>query len=202
MDTLPRQQDNSTLAPPAALNGAWAGGAFRFLPAFDPVLRDGTPFDILSAQRTGLQLVCALIDILPGMTPPVVAAFGGCLASYLREDFPALLAEEEQGLLPRLHQRLLLGDDLDEILNHLVDEHRHDLAQARQLAAKCDELARGLLIDDKPTIFSALKAFAEQQRRHLAWEEATVFSLARQRLTRDDLSQWKRGMQAASRMLA
>lgn len=201
MDTLPRHQENAAAGAGAAF-GALVGGPFRLNAAFDPVLRDGTPFDILSAQRTGLQLICALIDALPSMTPAVVSAFGACLAIYLREDFPALLAEEEQGLLPRLHQRLLLGDDLDEILNQLVEEHRRDLAQARLLAGKCDELARGLLTDDKPTIFSGLKAFAEQQRRHMAWEDATIFSLARQRLTRDDLSQWKRSMLLPPRMLA
>ena len=201
MDTLPRHQETAA-AQLGAASGALPAGPFRLSLALDPVQRDGSPFDILSVQRTGLQVICTLIDALPSMTPPVAGAVGGCLAAYLREDFPALLAEEEQGLLPRLHQRMLLGDDLDKILKQLIDEHLRDLTQARFLAGKCDELARGLLTDDRTTIFSALAAFAEQQRRHLAWEEATIFSLARQRLTRDDLSQWKRSMHLVSRMLA
>jgi hypothetical protein len=41
-------------------------------------------------------------------------------------------------------------------------------------------------------LFNACRAFAVQQRRHLAWEDATVLPLARSRLTPADLDQWNR----------
>src|SRR3546814_15227627 len=104
--------------------------------------------------------------------------------------------EEEDGLLRRLRARLLWGDDFDQVLRQMDEEHRQDRRQAALLAADCEALAGGLLPDEAAVLFSACRAFAEQQRRHLAWEDATVLPLARSRLTAADLAQWNRRARA------
>ncbi|WP_341702851.1 hemerythrin domain-containing protein [Ferrovibrio sp.] len=155
-----------------------------------------SPFDMLEGQRMILLSVCALLDTLPDAGPQLQQPLASAIAGYLRSDFPAMIAEEEEGLLPRLRERLLLGDDLDQVLRQLEEEHRRDRRQAALLAAECDSLADGLMPDEVPALFAALHAFAEQQRRHLAWEAATLLPLARNRLTPADLSGWARAMRA------
>ena len=161
--------------------------------------RDGEdtgPFERLEGQRLLLLGVCALLDSLAGACHPLQQRLAAGLAGYLRADFPAMIAEEEDGLLPLLRRRLLLGDDFDQILRQMDDEHRHDRRQAATLAAEFDALAGGLIPDEAAVLFSACRAFAEQQRRHLAWEDATVLPLARDRLTAADLELWNRHSRA------
>src|SRR3546814_5151070 len=118
-----------------------------------------------------LLAVCALLDSLSGACPPLQQRMAASLASYLQTDFPAMVAEEEDGLLPLLRARLLLGDDFDQVLRQMDEEHRHDRRQAALLAADCEALAGGLLPDEAAVLFSACRAFAEQQRRHPPWAD-------------------------------
>lgn len=152
---------------------------------------DTGPFERLQGQRLMLLAVCALLDSLSGACPPLQQRMAASLAAYLRIDFPAMVAEEEESLLPLLRARLLLGDDFDQVLRQMDEEHRHDRRQAALLAVECEALAGGLL-DEAAVLFNACRAFAEQQRRHLAWEDATVLPLARGRLTATDLALWNR----------
>lgn len=156
---------------------------------------DTGPFERLQGQRLMLLAVCALLDSLSGACQPLQQRMAASLAAYLQADFPAMVAEEEEGLLPLLRARLLLGDDFDQVLRQMDEEHRHDRRQAILLAAECEALAGGLL-DEAAVLFSACRAFAEQQRRHLAWEDATVLPLARERLTTADLALWNRRTRA------
>lgn len=153
---------------------------------------DSGPFERLEGQRLGLLSICALFDALPGASHLLQQRVAAGLAAYLRVDFPAMIAEEEEYLLPLLRSRLLLGDDFDQVLRQMDEEHRHDRRQAALLAAECDALAGGLIPDEAMVLFNACRAFAVQQRRHLAWEDATVLPLARSRLTPADLDQWSR----------
>lgn len=157
---------------------------------------DTGPFERLEGQRLALLGVCALFDALPATGQRLQQRLAAGLATYLRTDFPALIAEEEDSLLPLLRARLLLGDDFDRVLRQMDDEHRHDRRQAATLAAECEALANGLIPDEAAVLFSACRAFAEQQRRHLAWEDATVLPLARDRFTAADLETWNRRSRA------
>lgn len=157
---------------------------------------DTGPFERLEGQRLALLGVCALLDALPGTSHPLQQRVAAGLAVYLRVDFPAMIAEEEECLLPMLRARLLLGDDFDQVLRQMDEEHRHDRRQAMALATECEALAGGLIPDEAAVLFSACRAFAVQQRRHLAWEDATVLPLARSRLTAADLELWNRRSRA------
>lgn len=174
----------------------------RISAALGGMTRDGSPFDILAGQRIALLSVCAIMDALPNAPVSLVCGAASGIAAFLRQDFQAIVTEEEEGLLPRLSARLLLGDDLEDALRQLAEEHRRDRQEAYTLATRCDELATGLANDEISATYFALRAFAERQRRHLAWEDAIVFPLARDRLTPDDLSQWKQAMRKHDRFLS
>lgn len=152
-----------------------------------------SPFDSLAAGRLGLVSLCAMLRALPSGGPSLAKALAPAIASFLSRDFPALLVEEEEGIVPRLRTRLLLGDNLDEIIEELSDEHREDRAFAIDLARRCEAFADDL-DDDWPELCAALTNFAERQRRHLAWEDATIFPIARERLTAEDLLSWRTDM--------
>ena len=153
-----------------------------------------SPLEMLAGQRLNLTAFCAVLNALPNVAPAMVRALAPGIAAFLRQDYPAMLAEEENGLLPALRRRLLLGDDLDQVIDQLIDEHQRDRLQAVSLAGRCEEIASGVDDDDLFTLCAALRSFAEHQRRHLAWEDATILPLAQVRLTADDLARWHRAM--------
>jgi hemerythrin-like domain-containing protein len=163
---------------------------------------DSSPLDVLAARRMGLLLVCAAMDALPNAGKVVIRDAAAGIAAFLRTDYHGIIIEEEEGLLARLRPRLLIGDDLDDAIRQMQDEHRRDRQEAVVLAGKCEELATGLGSDEAPATFASLRAFAERQRRHLAWEDAIIFPIARDRLTSDDLSQWMQAMRKRQRSVS
>lgn len=152
-----------------------------------------SPFDALAARRVGLVMFCALLRSLPNTGPAVTQALAQDIAGYLTGEFPALILEEEEGILPRLRLRLLLGDNLDDIIDQLIEEHREDRQHACELARRCVAFADESE-DDWPELCAALADFAERLRRHMAWEDATILPMARERLTAEDLLSWRADM--------
>ncbi len=156
--------------------------------------------DRLAGRRLNLLAFCAILKALPQAGPALTRALAPSFAAYLSRDFLALVSEEEEGLLRYLERRLLLGDDLDDMIRQLSDEHRQDRQEARQLAASCREFASGTDADWSD-LCDALAGFAERQRRHLVWEDATILPVARERLTGDDLSAWAKEMERRYRFI-
>lgn len=152
-----------------------------------------SPFDTLAARRISLISLCALLRALPTGGETLLKAVTPGIATFLTRDFPALITEEEEGVLPRLRPRLLLGDDFDDLINTMSEEHREDRQLAAGLARRCDAFAKGME-DDWPDLCAALIQFAERQRRHLAWEDATIIPIARERLSGQDLTSWRTDM--------
>ncbi len=152
-----------------------------------------SPLDRLVAMRLVLQAFCAIVRSLSTVSPELFRAMAGALAHFLAQDFVRIVTEEQDGLLVYLRRRLMLGDELDTLIEHLHDEHRQDCEQARILSGRCGEFATGIETD-WPDLLEALSAFAEQQRRHLIWEDATILPVARERLQADDLQSWSAEM--------
>lgn len=153
-----------------------------------------SPIDRLVAMRLELQAFCAIIRALTSnVSPELFRVMAGGLARFLSQDFVRIVTEEQEGLLVYLRRRLMLGDELDALIGHLHDEHRQDCEQARILSGRCGEFASGVETD-WPDLLEALSTFAEQQRRHLIWEDATILPVARDRLQADDLQSWNAEM--------
>lgn len=159
-----------------------------------------SPLDQLVARRLDLAGFCGILKAMPASSPALARVLAAGLARYLSRDFPALVAEEEEGLLPRLNRRLLVGDQLDDILRQLSDEHRQDLERAKTLATRCDDFASGM-DTDWPELCEALEEFANRQRRHLVWEDATILPIASDRLGSEDMRQWRNDMDRRYRLL-
>ncbi|MEK9970706.1 MAG: hypothetical protein VW600_16320 [Ferrovibrio sp.] len=157
--------------------------------ALSPAESDLSPIERLVAMRMILQSFCAIIRSLSNVTPALFQVMAPGIARFLMQDFIRIVAEEQEGLLVYLRKRLMLGDELDVLIGHLQDEHRQDCEQARILGGRCLEFASGIETD-WPDLLEALSAFAEQQRRHLIWEDATILPIARDRLQADDLARW------------
>lgn len=163
----------------------------------DPQL---SPLDMLVAYRLNLAGFCGILKALPSGSAALGRTLTPGFARFLARDYPALIVEEEEGLLPCLEHRLLLGDNLDDILRQLSDEHRQDVAVARVLATRCDDFANEVDAD-WPDLCEALSDFADRQRRHLVWEDATILPIARDRLLPDDMRQWGCDMDRRYRLL-
>jgi len=159
-----------------------------------------SPLDMLVARRMNLAAFCGILKALPSGSATLGRTLAPSLASFLSRDYPALIVEEEEGLLPCLNRRLLLGDNLDDILRQLGDEHRQDVAHAKLLATRCDDFASEVDAD-WPELCEALSDFADRQRRHLVWEDATILPIARDRLLADDMRQWGCDMDRRYRLL-
>lgn len=157
--------------------------------ALSPAEASLSPIDRLIGMRMVLQAFCAVIRSLSNASPALFRALAPGIANFLSRDFINIVTEEQEGLLVYLRQRLMLGDELDTLIHHLNDEHRQDCEHAKALGGRCREFATGTDID-WPDLLEALSAFAEQQRRHLIWEDATILPIARERLQPDDLTRW------------
>lgn len=161
--------------------------------ALSPSETSLSPLDRLVAMRLVLQAFCAIVRSLTNVSPELFRVMAAGLARFLAQDFVRIVTEEQEGLLVYLRRRLMLGDELDSLLVHLHDEHRQDCAQARILSGRCSEFASGVETD-WPDLLEDLSNFAEQQRRHLIWEDATILPVARERLQADDLLSWNAEM--------
>jgi hemerythrin-like domain-containing protein len=161
------------------------------IPPADPRLL-AAPLDFLEAehyrQRVVLDHLDALVDGSEAAAPEIV---GGVLR-YLREDLPLHVADEERDLFPVLRRRAGPGDDVEFILALLAAEHTRDHALASAVIAALEHTARAGARDAK--LKAAAPAFAEMQRRHLAWENALVIPRARQLLQPPDLAALGRAM--------
>lgn len=162
------------------------------IPASDPRLL-AAPLDFLEAehyrQRVVLDHLDALADGVEASAAPEIVA--GVLR-YLREDMGLHVADEERDLFPLLRRRAGPGDDVEFILALLASEHTRDHELASAVIAALERMARTGARDSK--LKSAGPAFAETQRRHLAWENALVIPRARHILQPADLARLGRAM--------
>lgn len=147
-----------------------------------------TPLDFFFAEHFRHRQLCALIDQLSAATffdPGPIAE----VIDFLRFEAPIHIIDEEEDLFPLLRRRCLAEDDVEGVLGVLSAEHKADgvLGRAvRTYLERCldSRAAPGANLDGRRD----LAAFATQERRHLALENAVVLPIARQRLTAEDLT--------------
>jgi hemerythrin-like domain-containing protein len=98
--------------------------------------------------------------------------------------------DEEQDLFPMLRARAPAEDDLDPVLRRLATEHARDLGHAETVRDHLEIcLRRRVAIGRSAPRRRALQAFAAQELRHLALENAVVLPIARLRLSPADLAE-------------
>lgn len=114
--------------------------------------------------------------------------------SLFREELPRHIKDEEEGLFPLLEKRLAKDPQFKVMIKQLRHEHNFDEDLAEFVLEDLTILEKGHSIPNPQRLYNNLRAFTEALRRHTAWEEATVLSLAEERLTPADLDQLRRNM--------
>jgi iron-sulfur cluster repair protein YtfE (RIC family) len=167
--------------------------------AANPELPSGLvrqPLEWFAAEHFRHRQFCALMHEL-AQTVTFEARPISALLEFLRHELGRHLADEEQDLFPLLRRRARAEDQVDEVLDRLEAEHRGDLAHSHALRAHLERCLRARTAPGQdPAAKLALDAFATQELRHLALENAVVLPLARLRLTGRDLKTLSRRLAA------
>lgn len=162
-------------------------GADGWIEPISPDLM-ATPLDFFFAEHFRHRQLCGLIDHLSTATffdPGPIAE----VVDFLRFEAPIHIIDEEEDLFPLLRRRCLAEDEVEGVLGVLSAEHKADgvLGKVVRTYLECclaTRAAPGATLEGRRD----LAAFATQERRHLALENAVVLPIARQRLTAEDLA--------------
>lgn len=149
------------------------------------------PIDFIAEDHLRLRAMCAEMDRL---------ADGGTfdatelteLRDYLTEELPALLADEDEDLMPLVLERAEPEDELPKLARRLDREHREiDGFLALASAAFQGHVPGTVVASQFQTV---LRDLAQATRRHLILENAVLLPLARVRLTDADLIALRKAM--------
>jgi len=172
------------------VTGARGGDTHRGDGGIEPISPDlmATPLEFFFAEHFRHRQLCGLIDQLSTATffdaGPIAE-----VVDFLRFEAPIHIIDEEEDLFPLLRRRCLPEDELEGVLGVLSAEHKADGVLGRTVR---DYLEHCLDTRAAPGVSVAgrrdLAAFAAQERRHLALENAVVLPIARQRLSLEDLA--------------
>lgn len=110
------------------------------------------------------------------------------LLDFVVHDLAIHVLDEEEDLFPLMRARAQPEDEVDKVLGRLQGEHAKDLTAAAVVRDHLETCLRQQAPISRNNVRRrALEAFADQERGHLALENAVVLPLARLRLTERDL---------------
>jgi len=138
------------------------------------------PFAYVSYEHVIEERLCdlleAIADALPNGVSPVCAKSA---VDYLQSRFPGHITLENEIIFPALKTARSIGPSLGRAVKQAQQEHASDEDTAAELAE-----ALTTFIDDGDAgnanvLGYMLRGFFEQRRRHIVWEEALLYPLAR-----------------------
>lgn len=157
----------------------------------DPLLI-GNPLDFIAEDHLRIRTMCGEIDRLAA-AGRVTRAEAECVVSFLTEELPMLVADEDRDLLPLLIRRSTVEDDMKRLKSRLDADHAAIMATLPEAIETFRALAeRGGRIGTSAR--HALQAFVKHIRGHIILENAIVLPFARLRLTSADLETLARRM--------
>ena len=146
-----------------------------------------SPLEYLAADHLRIRVACNLLDVIAedphGLGRLAVAS----ALQFFHEEFPCHVADEEEGLFPLIMARQLVGDNLDQALAALQQEHNADKQTAFRVANSLAALARGADPENEGQFSELANGFGESLRRHVLWENLIVLPFARRKLEASDL---------------
>lgn len=171
--------------------------AVAAIEAIDPRLL-AEPIDFIVAehyrQRSALNLIEQTADAT--MAIEIRRRIAAMVLDFVRADLSLHVADEEHDLFPMLRRRCRPEDGFEAIVAQLAAEHADDEGLAREVVVGLEALAARPAAEPPSSFAVAARVFCRTQRRHLAWENATVLPLARARLTARDRRELARRMAA------
>jgi iron-sulfur cluster repair protein YtfE (RIC family) len=153
------------------------------------------PLDYILADHLRQRVLCVLCEQVADCTK-FDAGLVREIVGYLKTEMVVHVIDEEQDLFPLIRRRAQPDDDIEMALGQLSADHA---AEERLALAIVKGLEQALEQAGRPIseeLRAALKQFAQDERQHLALENATIMPLAKLRLTERDL------MALAARMAA
>lgn len=158
------------------------------LTPIDPGLL-AAPIDYLHAVHLRERAACAMLDRVADLGR-VSGIEAGPTISFLQDEIPLHLEDEETDLFPLLQARCTQEDEIDRLLKRLGTDHRHADFDTPRITA----ILQGATPEIEPTACDALRRYADHARRHLVLENAILLPFARLRLNARDLSRLRSGM--------
>ena len=154
------------------------------------------PLDVIWREHERQHLLSDwLSELANSLRPDPVVTETATLLSYLTQDLPLHLRDEDEDLFPMLKHRCRPEDGFGRIMAQLSYEHALDKVLVCHIVIDLKEIASETVASPN-RLFISLHTFAEVQRRHLAWENGVVLPLACKRLSPKDLEEMGRNMAA------
>jgi hemerythrin-like domain-containing protein len=144
------------------------------------------PLEFLFAEHYRHRQMCRALEQL-AQAPRFEAKAAAEVEAFIGRDLAFHVRDEEEDLFPLLRRRCAPEDEIDAILEVLSGEHALD----ERLAIAARDVLRKSMVRGVPVAAIeggalALQHLAEQERRHLALENAVIMPIARLRLTAAD----------------
>ena len=115
-----------------------------------------------------------------------IVQWAGSLLSFLTNDLPLHVQDEELDLFPLLRSQHSPQDYMSDVLDQLVTEHESDKGLADLVIRDLQAIAGGKAPKHRVRFELNVQAFCEMQRRHLNWENRVVLPLAERLLSEGD----------------
>lgn len=152
----------------------------------------GNPLEFVYEDHLREREICAALDRLARADIPDETEVESAL-SYLRNELPLHMQDEEEDLFPLLRLRCEPDDDIDRAIDRLTADHdgvRDRSPDVVAILAALEEVRRAMT----PGETSTLARFGAETRRHLILENAIILPFARLRLTAADLAALRMSM--------
>ena len=154
------------------------------------------PLDAIQSDREHQSLLCdQLVELTTGsrQVESVMAEVDNLLV-YLTKELPFHHKDEEEDLFRMLRRRCQPEDQVDKTLAELDMDHAAEMFLVRHIVIDLKTIADGNGSDRAFHLVNNLRTLAEDQQRHLAWENNVVLPLARKRLNPADLAEMGHNM--------
>ena len=145
----------------------------------------GKPLEFIHEDHLRERQICTMLDEIACNDVHSFESVAQVL-SFLKNELPLHLQDEEEDLFPLLRRRCEREDEISKVIARLLSDHMHAAEDTPPVIAILEELVlevRELTQGER----AILKGFVSHSRRHLILENAVILPFARLRLTRRDL---------------
>jgi hypothetical protein len=150
----------------------------------------GNPLDFIAVDNARERDICNLIDgfVASGVSRDADLA---PVLTYLKEELPLHILDENEDFLPVLRKRCQAVDQIGKVIDRLQADHSHAITD---LPAVIDLLQSDPSFSEKAR--TKIRDFVFHARRHISVESAILLPIARVRLKAPDLERMRRNMLA------
>lgn len=143
---------------------------------------------LIREEQSSHLMICSILEgIADGLPAAVDLRLTRCAVPLLTESVQRHVSLQENCLFPVLRASAgLRGENVEDVLEQLAQEHSEDQSLALEIADTLTEFLENRDILNADTLGYLLRCFFEGFRRHAAWERLFLDRFAK-RLTLDDL---------------